>query len=259
MKALSIVSSVVFLHVLAFVVLVNGCSTRASRARENYAKQQQQSELTSSAPTAGEQVVDLGAPSAGEQIEEIPSEPIPEEPKVVEEPPAPKKAPAGTSYVVKRGDSLWLIAKKHKVSINAICENNGIKKNAILREGMTLKIPASTAQASAQSKSTSTADGTVYVVKRGDALSIIARRNGTTVKAIKEANNLSSDNIRIGQKLVIPGKKSEKAAAKKEAPAPAPVKKEAAPIEPEAETIPEEAEDIAPVEPVEGEPSEPIE
>lgn len=268
MKALSIVSSVVFLHVLAFVVLVNGCSTRASRAREALANQPQSGAYTS-APTAGEAVVDSGAPTSGTQIEEVPNEPLPAEPEKTAEPvsAAPEKAPEGTSYVVKKGDSLWLIAKKHKTTVNAICENNGIKKNAILRAGMTLKIPAGTQSTTANSGKKESADGSVYVVKKGDALSIIARRNGVTVKALKEANDLSSDNIRIGQKLVIPGKakKAEKASApaKQEAVAPAPEKKEVAePVVDPVEAAPEE--DVpefttAPEEPEEGAPSEPLE
>ena len=39
------------------------------------------------------------------------------------------------------------------------------------------------------------------MVKRGDSLGLIARRNGTTVAALKRLNKLRSDNIRIGQKL----------------------------------------------------------
>lgn len=46
----------------------------------------------------------------------------------------------------------------------------------------------------------SSATGT-YVVKRGESLSVIARRNGTTVAALKRLNRLRTDNIRIGQKL----------------------------------------------------------
>lgn len=46
--------------------------------------------------------------------------------------------------------------------------------------------------------------GVVYIVQKGDTLSEIALRYKTTVKAIKEANKLNSDLIRIGQKLVIP-------------------------------------------------------
>jgi LysM repeat protein len=43
-----------------------------------------------------------------------------------------------------------------------------------------------------------------YVVKSGDTLSVIASRNHTTVAALKRANNLTSDIIRVGQRLKIP-------------------------------------------------------
>lgn len=48
--------------------------------------------------------------------------------------------------------------------------------------------------------------GNTYVVKRGDNLSRLARRFGVTVDALKAANGLKTDVIRIGQVLIIPGK-----------------------------------------------------
>jgi LysM repeat protein len=46
--------------------------------------------------------------------------------------------------------------------------------------------------------------GREHVVESGHTLSAIASAYGTTVSAIKKANNLKSDNIRVGQKLFIP-------------------------------------------------------
>ena len=46
-----------------------------------------------------------------------------------------------------------------------------------------------------------------YTVKKGDTLGAIARRNGTSVKALKRANGLKSDLIHINQKLTIPRSK----------------------------------------------------
>ncbi len=43
-----------------------------------------------------------------------------------------------------------------------------------------------------------------YTVKPGDSLWRISRNNGTTVGAIKAANNMGSDSIKVGQKLRIP-------------------------------------------------------
>lgn len=45
----------------------------------------------------------------------------------------------------------------------------------------------------------------IYMVKRGDSLSVIAQRYGVTSAALRSANGLSSDTIRIGQELSIPG------------------------------------------------------
>ncbi len=44
-----------------------------------------------------------------------------------------------------------------------------------------------------------------YTVKKGDNLSKIAANNGVSLDRLRRANNLSSDNIRIGQRLIIPG------------------------------------------------------
>lgn len=61
----------------------------------------------------------------------------------------------------------------------------------MLRIGQVLRIPAS---------STST---TTYVVQPGDSLYKIAQRYNTTVDALKRKNNLSSNDLQIGQILVI--------------------------------------------------------
>ncbi|MFA6289289.1 MAG: LysM peptidoglycan-binding domain-containing protein [Opitutaceae bacterium] len=53
-----------------------------------------------------------------------------------------------------------------------------------------------------------------YTVAKGDSLWSIAKKNGTTVKELAAANNLSSNSaLRLGQKLIIPGKPLTKAAA----------------------------------------------
>lgn len=46
--------------------------------------------------------------------------------------------------------------------------------------------------------------GKTYRVQAGDSLEKIARVNGTTIKALKEVNNLNNDRIVVGQKLQLP-------------------------------------------------------
>ena len=103
--------------------------------------------------------------------------------------------PTNTSYItytVKKGDNLYNIAKNYGTSVNAIMNLNNLT-SASLSIGQQLKIPIP------QGSSTET----IYTVKSGDSLYAIARKFNTTVDSIKRKNNLTSNTLSIGQKLVI--------------------------------------------------------
>jgi LysM repeat protein len=123
----------------------------------------------------------------------------------------PIAGPSFETYTVKKGDNLWTIAKRSNVSLNELYAANGLDANSILRIGQQLQIPVegSTVTVTAPSadtyQPTSFNQGsTEYTVKRGDSLSKIANQYDTSVRAIKAANRLSSDLIRVGDKLVVP-------------------------------------------------------
>lgn len=59
---------------------------------------------------------------------------------------------------------------------------------------------------SAATPSTGSANGNEYVVQKGDNLTSIAKNNGVTIADLRKANNLTSDSLKVGQKLVIPSK-----------------------------------------------------
>lgn len=65
-------------------------------------------------------------------------------------------------------------------------------------------MPTQTAAAPAATPSASLQGGR-YTVQSGDTLSAISRRTGASVAAIKRTNGLSSDMVRVGQRLTIPG------------------------------------------------------
>jgi LysM repeat protein len=133
--------------------------------------------------------------------------------------PVPVPEVAGAEYVVVKGDSFSKIAKKFGVSVKAIQAANPGVEPAKLKVGQKLSIPASSGGASAMTGGpVSTGSGVVgetYTVKSGDSLTKIAKAHGTTIKAIRAENNLTTDHIKVGQKLKIP--------ARAEAAAPAPV------------------------------------
>ncbi len=94
------------------------------------------------------------------------------------------------SYVVKKGDSLWLIANKYDTTVEKIKSTNDLKSNT-LSIGQVLVIPSSS-------------EFITYTVKKGDSLWLIANKYNTTVDNIKKLNNLSSNNLQINQKLILP-------------------------------------------------------
>jgi LysM repeat protein len=150
-------------------------------------------------------------------------------PTVVTPPPV---EPAGTEYVVVKGDSFAKIAKKFGVSTKSVEDANPGIVPTKLKVGQKLSIPAATggsAMSATANETTSTAAGSgeeLYSVKSGDTLSRIAHSHGVTVKALESENNLSTTQIKVGQKLKIPAK----AEAATPAPEPAPVAP--APVEP---------------------------
>ena len=67
------------------------------------------------------------------------------------------------------------------------------------------------------------AKGTSYVVKITDSYPKIAKAHHITVAKLKAANNIKSDTLHAGQKLIIPGTEKTQMAATAPTPTPAPV------------------------------------
>ena len=130
-------------------------------------------------------------------------------------------------YVVKNGDYLGRIASRNRCTVAQIKRWNGLKSNNI-RVGQRLVIyrggggpstsssSSSTAAAAPSSSSASTQSSTptgTYTVKSGDTLSGIATRHGVTVNQLKQWNGLTSNNIRVGQKLKLNSSSSASSAS----------------------------------------------
>jgi LysM repeat protein len=118
----------------------------------------------------------------------------------------------GTEYVVVHGDTLGKIAKRNGLTLKALEAANPGVEPAKLKVGQKLSIPASSGGASASAMTggpVSTGSGVAgetYTVKSGDTLTKIAKMHGTTIKAIRAENNLTTDHIKVGQKLKIPAR-----------------------------------------------------
>lgn len=129
-------------------------------------------------------------------------------------------------YRVKSGDYLGRIATNHRCTVAQIKKWNNLKSNNI-RVGQRLVIyrggrapsASSSSSSSSSSAATSTSSGSAtsgtatYTVKSGDTLSGIASRHGITVNDLKAWNGLTSNNIKIGQKLKVKAASSQSAPA----------------------------------------------
>ncbi len=141
--------------------------------------------------------------------------------------PAPAPETAATEYVVVKGDSFSKIAKKFGVTVKAVeAANPGVEPTK-LKVGQKISIPAASAGAAAPAPAgmAPVAAGggeESYTVKSGDTLTKIAKAHGTTVKAIESENNLTTTQIKVGQKLKMPAKAEAAVPAPEPAPAPAP-------------------------------------
>ncbi|NLI69115.1 MAG: LysM peptidoglycan-binding domain-containing protein [Bacilli bacterium] len=96
------------------------------------------------------------------------------------------------TYTVKRGDTLWHIAKRHGTTVADIVKWNRIKNPHIIYPGDKLRLPAKTHKSK------------YYIVKKGDTLSHIAKKHDTSVKRLVELNHIDNPHlIYPGQKIRI--------------------------------------------------------
>jgi N-acetylmuramoyl-L-alanine amidase len=100
---------------------------------------------------------------------------------------------APSSYTVKRGDSLSVVAQRFGIAQNELKSANGLSSNTI-HIGQTLTIPGAASLPSASE----------HKIQRGETLSEIAQRYRVRLSNLRQANNLRGDRIMVGQVLKIP-------------------------------------------------------
>ncbi|SDZ23363.1 Spore germination protein YaaH [Evansella caseinilytica] len=188
---------------------------------------------------AGGTINEVEAPTDGQVV----PAPQPDEAAPAPAPTEPEPVTDNTfHYTVVAGDSLSVIAKRFGTSVDAIRSLNQLTSD-LIRVGQVLLIPAAkqpddkqAAPAPAPTEPEPVTDDTFhYTVVAGDSLSVIAKRFGTSVDAIRSLNQLTSDLIRVGQVLLIPAAKQPD--DKQAAPAPQPDEAAPAPAPTEPEPV----------------------
>lgn len=137
----------------------------------------------------------------------IPPPPTPSTTASREDIPTPPISTTGTEYVILKGDTFSVVAKRFGVKPQEIAKANPTVDPRRLQIGQKIFVPAAsadTAAATVHSTGSDGATGKVYVVKSGDTLSSIATKHKTTVNKLRSANALTTDRITVGQKLKLP-------------------------------------------------------
>lgn len=179
MKSLLTVSGVVFAHICVFLLLVNGCRGTAA----NDGTWRSDTSVYSGGARAA------SSPSDG-PAQAVPAEAVPAQAAPAEAEPA-QSAPASAAPAA--AEPAPAPAKAESAAAPAPAETVGTDAK-----------PAH--------------EGTVYYVQKGDALSIIAVRNGLTAKELADANGIELKAVlRVGQKLIIPPAKAKKTESTKPA------------------------------------------
>lgn len=124
------------------------------------------------------------------------------------------------TYTVKRGDSLWSIARENNTTVNDIKNLNGLTSDNLI-VGQQILIPLSISDSDEMGPtiptsptgpiSTPSVDNyIIYEVRKGDSLWKIANNNNTTVDELIKLNNLDNLTLQIGEKIKIPITEEEK-------------------------------------------------
>ena len=98
-------------------------------------------------------------------------------------------------YIVKSGDTLYSIANKNNISVDKLKEINNLINNNLSIGQKLLVVDTSSSEDV----------GVYYTVKNGDTLYGIANKFNLSVEELKNINNLKSNNLSIGQKLLVSG------------------------------------------------------
>jgi len=98
-------------------------------------------------------------------------------------------------YIVKKGDSLYNIAKKYDTDVYTLKKINNLSSD-ILSIGQKITLPT---------KNNDNESGyEYYVVQKGDSLYQISRKYNTTIDNLKKINNLSTNILSVGQRIKVP-------------------------------------------------------
>ena len=116
----------------------------------------------------------------------------------------PLFAYAAQEYTVVKGDNLWSIAKRHGLTVKELRALNNLTGNS-LKIGQELIVSTTEKEESRSTEvgSNYRTEKVYHKIKKGDTLTKIARKYGTSVPELKRLNKLSNTRISAGKRLLV--------------------------------------------------------
>lgn len=120
---------------------------------------------------------------------------------------------AESTHLVKKGETLYGLAKKYQITISELKAANNLSDKDVLKAGQKLVIPSADIENAATLSSTNSSASTsnssskteTYIVQKGDTLYGIAKKYDIKVSEIYSLNGMSQkDVLKVGQKLKVP-------------------------------------------------------
>ncbi len=124
---------------------------------------------------------------------------------------------ADQKYKIKKGDTLYKIARNYGVSVKQLKQANALKRS-VIKPGDLIVVPTKSPVKTSKNKKTirkteiagNNNDKGInniitHKVRNGENLYRISKKYGVSVKEVKRLNNLSGSLVRVGQKLKVPG------------------------------------------------------
>lgn len=117
--------------------------------------------------------------------------------------------PSFKNYIVSSGDTLYSIARNNNIDVDTLIKDNGLQNNNLsIGQVIRIRIPSENVEIEEcfgpDYTPPETTPTITYTVKKGDSLYKIANAYNTSVSVIQSLNNLTSNNLSIGQVLKLP-------------------------------------------------------
>lgn len=112
-------------------------------------------------------------------------------------------------HTVEKGETLFSIARKHNISVDEIYRKNTTLNPKSIKVGQQIIVGYDKSKEGkvvyevVEDMYTHPSNNDQHYVKRGETLYSISRKHGLTVAKLKQLNNLTSNAIEIGQKLIL--------------------------------------------------------